>query len=69
MVKLLQDLEVPEAGTATFECELSRPSAEVKWLKVRAHVLPIQVPPFLISQVPPSLQGCVQGGGNQPSQP
>ncbi|XP_052531344.1 obscurin-like protein 1 isoform X5 [Tympanuchus pallidicinctus] len=33
MVKLLQDLEVPEAGTATFECELSRPSAEVKWLK------------------------------------
>ncbi|XP_010711957.1 obscurin-like protein 1 isoform X4 [Meleagris gallopavo] len=33
MVKLLQDLEVPEAGAATFECELSRPSAEVKWLK------------------------------------
>ncbi|XP_021255510.1 obscurin-like protein 1 [Numida meleagris] len=33
MVKLPQDLEVPEAGAATFECELSRPSAEVKWLK------------------------------------
>ncbi|XP_065607381.1 LOW QUALITY PROTEIN: obscurin-like protein 1 [Cyrtonyx montezumae] len=33
MVKLPQDLEVPEAGAATFECELSRASAEVKWLK------------------------------------
>ena len=66
MVKLLQDLEVPEAGAATFECELSRPSAEVKWLKVRAHVLPIQAD-GLIPQVPPSLQGCAQSGGHQPS--
>ncbi|NXJ05182.1 OBSL1 protein, partial [Odontophorus gujanensis] len=33
MLKLPQDLEVPEAGAATFECEMSRASAEVKWLK------------------------------------
>ncbi|NXC44881.1 OBSL1 protein, partial [Penelope pileata] len=33
MVKLPQDLEVPESGAASFECELSRSAAEVKWLK------------------------------------
>ncbi|NXL95979.1 OBSL1 protein, partial [Alectura lathami] len=33
MVKLPQDLEVPESGAASFECELSRPTAKVKWLK------------------------------------
>lgn len=68
MLKLLQDLEVPEAGAATFECELSRPSAEVKWLKVRAPVLPVQADGH-ISHVPPSLPGCAQGGGQQPSRP
>ncbi|XP_035187069.1 obscurin-like protein 1 isoform X4 [Oxyura jamaicensis] len=33
MLKLPRDLGVPESGVATFECELSRPTAEVKWLK------------------------------------
>nr|XP_025950533.1 obscurin-like protein 1 [Dromaius novaehollandiae] len=33
MVKVLQDLGVPEMGAASFECELSRPTAEVKWYK------------------------------------
>nr|XP_013815914.1 PREDICTED: obscurin-like protein 1 [Apteryx mantelli mantelli] len=33
MVKVLRDLGVPEMGAASFECELSRPTAEVKWYK------------------------------------
>ncbi|NXI43341.1 OBSL1 protein, partial [Galbula dea] len=33
MVRVPQDLEVPEMGVASFECELSRPSVEVKWFK------------------------------------
>ncbi|NXQ89427.1 OBSL1 protein, partial [Nyctibius grandis] len=33
MVKVPQDLGVLETGVASFECELSRPSAEVKWFK------------------------------------
>ncbi|XP_025894947.1 obscurin-like protein 1 [Nothoprocta perdicaria] len=33
IVKAPQDLGVLETGTATFECELSRPGAEVKWCK------------------------------------
>ncbi|NXF66991.1 OBSL1 protein, partial [Ciccaba nigrolineata] len=33
MVKVPRDLGVPETGVASFECELSRPSAEVKWFK------------------------------------
>ncbi|NXD78726.1 OBSL1 protein, partial [Halcyon senegalensis] len=33
MVRVPQDLGVPETGVASFECELSRPSAEVKWFK------------------------------------
>nr|XP_038037907.1 LOW QUALITY PROTEIN: obscurin-like protein 1 [Anas platyrhynchos] len=33
MLKLPRDQGVPESGVATFECELSRPTAEVKWLK------------------------------------
>ncbi|NXJ73980.1 OBSL1 protein, partial [Trogon melanurus] len=33
MVKAPRDLGVPETGVASFECELSRPSAEVKWFK------------------------------------
>ncbi|XP_032045924.1 obscurin-like protein 1 [Aythya fuligula] len=33
MLKLPWDQGVPESGVATFECELSRPTAEVKWLK------------------------------------
>ncbi|XP_010566178.1 PREDICTED: obscurin-like protein 1 [Haliaeetus leucocephalus] len=33
MVRVPRDLGVPETGVATFECELSRPSAEVKWFK------------------------------------
>ncbi|NXJ88164.1 OBSL1 protein, partial [Corythaixoides concolor] len=33
MVRVPRDLGVPETGVASFECELSRPSAEVKWLK------------------------------------
>lgn len=37
MLKLPRDQGVPESGVATFECELSRPTAEVKWLKVSAH--------------------------------
>lgn len=36
MLKLPRDQGVPESGVATFECELSRPNAEVKWLKVSA---------------------------------
>ncbi|XP_039210335.1 obscurin-like protein 1 isoform X5 [Crotalus tigris] len=33
MLRLPQDLGIPETGSATFECELSRPMAEVKWYK------------------------------------
>ncbi|NXM09211.1 OBSL1 protein, partial [Tyrannus savana] len=33
MMKVPRDLGVPETGVATFECELSRPNAEVKWFK------------------------------------
>ncbi|NXV16316.1 OBSL1 protein, partial [Cepphus grylle] len=33
MVRVPWDLGVPETGVASFECELSRPSAEVKWFK------------------------------------
>ncbi|KAM6307131.1 obscurin-like protein 1 [Aegotheles albertisi] len=35
MVKVPRDLGVPETGVASFECELSRPSVEVKWFKVK----------------------------------
>ncbi|NWI97348.1 OBSL1 protein, partial [Pitta sordida] len=33
MVRVLRDLGVLETGVASFECELSRPNAEVKWFK------------------------------------
>uniref|UniRef100_A0A803VDD5 Obscurin-like protein 1 n=1 Tax=Ficedula albicollis TaxID=59894 RepID=A0A803VDD5_FICAL len=33
MVRVPRDLGVPETGVASFECELSRPNAEVKWFK------------------------------------
>ncbi|XP_025047312.1 obscurin-like protein 1, partial [Alligator sinensis] len=33
MVKTLRDVGVPETGAASFECELSRASVEVKWYK------------------------------------
>ncbi|NWH50130.1 OBSL1 protein, partial [Fregata magnificens] len=33
MVRVPRDLGIPETGVAIFECELSRPSAEVKWFK------------------------------------
>ncbi|XP_061315437.1 obscurin-like protein 1 isoform X8 [Pezoporus flaviventris] len=33
MVRVPWDLGVPETGVASFECELSRPSVEVKWFK------------------------------------
>ncbi|TFJ98131.1 Obscurin-like protein 1 [Platysternon megacephalum] len=33
MVKSPRDVGVPETGAASFECELSRPIAEVKWYK------------------------------------
>uniref|UniRef100_A0A8C5U5G7 Obscurin like cytoskeletal adaptor 1 n=1 Tax=Malurus cyaneus samueli TaxID=2593467 RepID=A0A8C5U5G7_9PASS len=33
MVRVPRDLGVPETGVANFECELSRPNAEVKWFK------------------------------------
>ncbi|NXN08405.1 OBSL1 protein, partial [Indicator maculatus] len=33
MVRVPQDLGVLETGIASFECELSRPSTEVKWFK------------------------------------
>ncbi|NWH68002.1 OBSL1 protein, partial [Geococcyx californianus] len=33
MVRVPRDLGVPETGIASFECELSRPTVEVKWFK------------------------------------
>ncbi|KAM6460478.1 obscurin-like protein 1 isoform 8-T8 [Liasis olivaceus] len=33
MLRLPQDLGIPETGSASFECELSRPLAEAKWYK------------------------------------
>ncbi|NXV78646.1 OBSL1 protein, partial [Atlantisia rogersi] len=33
MVRVPRDLGIPETGVACFECELSRPSTEVKWFK------------------------------------
>lgn len=37
MLRVPRDLGVLETGVASFECELSHPSAEVKWFKVRVH--------------------------------
>uniref|UniRef100_A0A670JNG3 Obscurin-like protein 1 n=1 Tax=Podarcis muralis TaxID=64176 RepID=A0A670JNG3_PODMU len=45
MLRFPQDMGIPETGSATFECELSRPLAEVKWYKVR--VLSLALPPPL----------------------
>lgn len=42
MVRVPRDLGVLETGVASFECELSRPSVEVKWLKVRVRPDPLQ---------------------------
>ncbi|XP_033015778.1 obscurin-like protein 1 isoform X7 [Lacerta agilis] len=33
MLRFPQDMGIPDTGSATFECELSRPLAEVKWYK------------------------------------
>lgn len=33
--KPLVDVKAPEKDKVTFECELSRPNAEVKWFKVQ----------------------------------
>ncbi|KAL8182984.1 UNVERIFIED_CONTAM: hypothetical protein K2H54_010659 [Gekko kuhli] len=33
MLRFPQDMGIPETGLATFECELSRPLADVKWYK------------------------------------
>ncbi|KAJ6665562.1 hypothetical protein lerEdw1_003405 [Lerista edwardsae] len=38
MLRLPQNLGIPETGSATFECELSRPLAEVKWYKDGAEI-------------------------------
>ncbi|XP_062435371.1 obscurin-like protein 1 isoform X2 [Rhea pennata] len=40
MVKIPRDLGVPETGAASFECELSRATAEVKWYKDGAELRP-----------------------------
>lgn len=40
IVRGLQDLEVTEGNTATFECELSQALADVTWEKVRAQPRP-----------------------------
>ncbi|XP_014810153.1 PREDICTED: obscurin-like protein 1 [Calidris pugnax] len=40
MVRVPRDLGVPETGVASFECELSRPSVEVKWYKDGQEVRP-----------------------------
>lgn len=63
MLKLPRDQGVPESGVATFECELSRPTAEVKWLKVSTHNHPVQADS---STLIPGW-GCGQGrGGHTP---
>lgn len=33
----IMDISVPEKEKVTFECEVSRTNAEVKWFKVRHH--------------------------------
>ncbi|NWI65969.1 OBSL1 protein, partial [Todus mexicanus] len=40
MLRVPRDLGVPETGVASFECELSRPSAEVKWFKAGQELRP-----------------------------
>lgn len=40
IVRGLQDLEVTEGDTATFECTLSQALADVTWEKVRAQSQP-----------------------------
>ncbi|KAJ7346024.1 hypothetical protein JRQ81_001974 [Phrynocephalus forsythii] len=40
MLRLPQDMGIPETGSATFECELSRPMAEVKWYKDGKEIQP-----------------------------
>ena len=40
IVRGLQDLEVTEGDTATFECALSQALADVTWEKVRAQPQP-----------------------------
>ncbi|XP_050567618.1 LOW QUALITY PROTEIN: obscurin-like protein 1 [Cygnus atratus] len=64
MLKLPRDLGVPESGVATFECELSRPTAEVKWLKVRPHSHPTQADSSTLIPRPGLRAG--QAGDTQP---
>lgn len=59
MVRVPQDMGVTEMGIASFECELSRPSVEVKWFKVRVCLDPSQQHPA----VPSSLPGLQAGEG------
>lgn len=35
----MKDVKAPEKEKATLECEVSRTNAEVKWFKVRKHIL------------------------------
>lgn len=73
MVRVPRDLGVPETGVASFECELSRPSAEVKWFKVRVRPNCLQQCPAASSSPfhPPSCcrpcWGCRQRNGGQSS--
>lgn len=54
MVRVPQDVGVLETAVASFECELSRPSAEVKWFKVRVHPNHLQqCPAVSYSQLQP----------------
>lgn len=53
MVRVPQDMGVTEMGVASFECELSRPSVEVKWFKVRVCLDPFQQHPAVFSLLQP----------------
>lgn len=37
--KPIMEISVPEKEKATFECEVSRTNADVKWFKVRNYCL------------------------------
>ncbi|KAM9630958.1 obscurin-like protein 1 isoform 5-T6 [Morphnus guianensis] len=74
MVRVPRDLGVPETGVASFECELSRPSVEVKWFKVSVRPNCLQQRPAASSSPfhpPPGCcrpcWGCRQRNGGQSS--
>ena len=56
--KPLEDIKAPEKDKVTFECEVSKTNAEVKWFKVR-NQSPKNIPPYKINLQLRSLSVCL----------